>query len=158
MRRFLFLSVIVVALDQLTKWVALKQLSYHAEVPVLPFLNFTLVYNRGAAFGFLNDAAGWQNAFFIAVASIFSVLIGYMLYKTDRRDYLSAIGLTLILGGAIGNLVDRLVYGHVVDFIDVYYGTWHFPAFNVADAAISLGAVALVLDGLGLVRRARLES
>lgn len=150
MYQWLIISVVVVVLDQITKWAAVTYLTRHVEVAVAPFLNFTLVYNRGAAFGFLNNAEGWQNVFFVALASIATIVIVYLLRKLDRRDYNSAIGLTLVLGGAIGNVIDRLHYGHVIDFIDVYYRSWHWPAFNVADSAISVGAGILILTAFGI--------
>lgn len=147
---WLLIAAVVVGFDQLTKWLAITRLTRHAEVAVAPFLNLTLVYNRGAAFGFLNDAAGWQNVFFIVVALIACAVITYLLLRMEPNNRAVALGLALILGGAIGNLIDRIAYGHVVDFIDVYYGTWHWPAFNVADSAITIGAVFLVLDALGI--------
>jgi signal peptidase II len=158
MRRALWISALIVALDQLTKWAAVRYLADPGQMPVLPFLNLTLVYNRGAAFGFLNDAAGWQNVFFVGVAIAACVVIGYLLHRADVRNYGSTVGLTLILGGAVGNVIDRLIYGHVIDFIDVYYRSWHWPAFNVADSAITIGAILLVLDAFGFAGRKRLES
>jgi signal peptidase II len=153
MWHWLWIAAAVLALDQASKWLALARLALHEPVPVLPFLNFTLVYNKGAAFGFLSTASGWQNLFFIGVALVATAVILYLLRRTDARDRWMAAALMLILGGAIGNLVDRLVYGHVVDFIDVYYGTWHWPAFNVADSAITIGATLIVLDACGFGRR-----
>jgi len=153
MWRWLWLAVGVLVLDQASKWLALARLALHEPVPLLPFLNFTLVYNKGAAFGFLSTASGWQNLFFIGVALVATAVILYLLRRTDARERWMAAALMLILGGAIGNLVDRLVYGHVVDFIDVYYGTWHWPAFNVADSAITIGATLIVLDAFGFGRR-----
>jgi len=146
MWHWLWIAAAVLALDQASKWLALARLVLHEPVPLLPFLNFTLVYNKGAAFGFLSTASGWQNLFFIGVALAAAAVILYLLRRTDARDRWMAVALMLILGGAIGNLVDRLVYGHVVDFIDVYYGTWHWPAFNIADSAITLGAVLLIFE------------
>lgn len=146
MRRALWLSAAVIALDQLTKWAALKYLARHVELTILPFINLTLVYNRGAAFGFLSDAGGWQNAFFIAVAVIASVVIAYLLYRTEPGDHIAGGGLALILGGAIGNVIDRVMHGHVIDFIDIYYRSWHWPAFNIADSAITIGAIGLVVS------------
>src|SRR5581483_9313613 len=140
MRRLSGLLVIsagVVVLDQVTKWFAVKFLIQHAGVAIAPFLNLTLVYNRGAAFGFLNDAAGWQNAFFIGIALVACGVIVYLLSRLASDERMVALGLALILGGAAGNLVDRLRYGYVVDFVDVYYRTWHWPAFNLADSAIT---------------------
>lgn len=148
MYRLLWVSAAVVALDQLTKWVALTNLERHAEVAVASFLNLTLVYNRGAAFGFLSDAAGWQNAFFIGVALVACGVIVFLLSRLPPNNRLVAVGLVLILGGAVGNLIDRLLYGYVIDFIDVYYRSWHWPAFNVADSAITVGAILLVADSL----------
>jgi len=155
MRMMLGISAIVIALDQLTKWVALKYLLGKAAVVVAPFLNFVLVFNRGAAFGFLNDAGDWQNLFFAVVAFIACAIIIYMLTRLESRNTKVGIGLALILGGAIGNVIDRVVHGYVIDFIDVFYGSWHWPAFNIADSAISIGAVLLILDALGIGMRKR---
>jgi signal peptidase II len=155
MRLMFAISAIVVALDQLTKWLAVKHLLGHAAVAVAPFLNFVLVFNRGAAFGFLNNAGDWQNMFFVIVALIACGVIISLLSRLESRNTKVAVGLALILGGAIGNLIDRLVHGYVVDFIDVFYGSWHWPAFNIADSAISIGAVLLVLDAFGIGMRKR---
>jgi len=154
MAAMLAISVFVIALDQLTKWMALKYL-LGKIIEVAPFLNLVLVFNRGAAFGFLNDAGDWQNFFFVIVAFIASAIILYMLTRPETRNTKVGVGLALILGGAIGNVIDRLVHGYVVDFIDVFYGSWHWPAFNIADSAISIGAVLLVLDALGIGMRKR---
>ncbi len=156
MRRVLWISALVVVLDQLTKWVALKYLTRHLEVPVIPFVNLTLVYNRGAAFGFLNNADGWQNLFFIAIALIACAVITYLILRLRQKDIMVGLALSLILGGAAGNLIDRFLHGYVIDFVDVYYGSWHWPAFNVADSAITVGAAVLVLDALGVGRRRRI--
>jgi signal peptidase II len=150
MYRFLWISAVVVVLDQTSKWMALKHLVRHVEVPLLPFLNLTLVYNTGAAFGFLSGASGWQNVFFIVVAIVASAIVVVMLRKLGTRDTQLAVALTLVLGGAIGNLIDRLVYGYVIDYIDFYIGSWHFWTFNVADSAITVGAILLVLDSVGI--------
>lgn len=150
MRRWLWLSVIVVILDQITKYVALTQLSERPPIEILPFFNFALVFNSGAAFGFLNDADGWQNSFFIALASIISVVFLVMIARLKPTELQLAIAFSLVLGGAVGNLMDRFVNGYVIDFLDFYYGSWHFPTFNVADSAISIGAVFLILDAIGL--------
>lgn len=159
MRRVLWISALVVVLDQLTKWAALKYLTRHLEVPVIPFVNLTLVYNRGAAFGFLNSADGWQNLFFIAIALIACAVIVYLILRLQQNDIMVGLGLSLILGGAAGNLIDRLLHGYVIDFVDLYYGSWHWPAFNVADSAITIGATLLVFDALGFgSHKQRLES
>ncbi|MEK7696765.1 MAG: signal peptidase II [Pseudomonadota bacterium] len=148
MWRTLWIAVAVLLLDQATKQLALARLALHEPVALLPFLDLTLVYNKGAAFGFLSSASGWQNVFFIVVALIACGVILYLLRRT--RDRLLAVALVLVLGGAIGNLVDRLIYGYVVDFVDVYYQNWHWPAFNVADSAITVGAILIALDAIGI--------
>ena len=153
MWRYLWIAVIVFVFDQLTKYLATDYLLRQGEVKVAPFLNLVLVHNTGAAFGFLSGADGWQNAFFILVAVVASIFILWMISRLHRRELLLALGLLLILGGALGNLADRLIHGYVIDFIDVYYRAWHWPAFNVADSAITVGAVFLVIDALGLYGR-----
>lgn len=154
MWRYLWIAVVVLVFDQLTKFFAVDYLMRHGEIHLAPFLNFVLVHNTGAAFGFLSSAGGWQNIFFIIVAVAASAFILWMSWRMDSKDKLLAIALMLVLGGAVGNLVDRLVHGCVVDFIDIYYDTWHWPAFNVADSAITIGAGLLILDALG-VRKSR---
>jgi len=138
----------VVMLDQLSKQLAEQWLHLYQPVPLLPSFNLTLMYNEGAAFSFLSDAGGWQRWLFAALAFTISLAIIWWLKGLQRREKRLAIALALILGGAVGNLIDRLLYGHVVDFLDVYYADWHWPAFNIADAAISVGAVLMVLDAL----------
>lgn len=149
MWRYLWIAVAIVVLDQLTKFIAADYLTQHGEVHLVPFLNLVLVHNTGAAFGFLSSAGGWQNIFFIIVAMAASIFILWMTWRLDSKDVFLAVGLMLVLGGALGNLTDRLIHGYVIDFIDVYYGTWHWPAFNVADSAITIGAVLLLFDALG---------
>lgn len=148
MLRYLWISALVVVLDQASKFFAVRYLIRHAEVALAPFLNLTLTYNTGAAFGFLHDAPGWQNLFFVAVALSASVFIFLWLRRLPASDRLTAMGLSLVLGGAIGNLVDRFIHGYVVDFIDVVFGSWHFWTFNVADSAISIGAALLLCDAV----------
>lgn len=148
MGRWLGIAGLVLVLDQLTKVLAERHLALHDPVPVLPLFNLTLVYNRGAAFSFLNTAGGWQRWLFAGVALAVSAYIVYWLRSIPRGQLWLPTALSLVLGGAVGNLIDRLRLGVVVDFIDVYYGTWHWPAFNVADAAISVGAVMLVVSAL----------
>ncbi|MDH3691674.1 MAG: signal peptidase II [Gammaproteobacteria bacterium] len=150
MIRLLWISTIVVVIDQLTKVAALKLLLYQAPVELLPFFNLTLVFNTGAAFGFLNDSAGWQNTFFVGVALVVSIVIIVMLKRLDTDQLQTGIGLSMIVGGALGNMIDRVIYGHVIDFLDFYYGAWHWPAFNIADSAITVGAVLLIMESLGL--------
>jgi signal peptidase II len=148
--RWLWLSALVVVADQTGKWLAQQHLALHQPLPVVPGLNLTLVYNTGAAFSFLSEAPGWQRWFFALLAGLISAFIIFWLYRLPRAQRWLGCALALILGGALGNLWDRLTLGQVVDFIDVYYRDWHWPAFNVADSAISVGAVMLLIDALRL--------
>ncbi len=150
MFRVLWISAAVLVLDQLSKLVAVTFLAGHPEVSLLPFLNLTLVHNTGAAFGFLSSASGWQNLFFVGVAVIAGAVILIMLRRMGPENTEARIGLALILGGAAGNLVDRVLHGYVIDFVDVFYRHWHWPAFNAADSAITVGAALLVMDAVGL--------
>lgn len=149
MWRYLWIAAVVFVSDQLTKFAAADYLTRHGDVQLTSFLNFSLVYNAGAAFGFLSSASGWQNIFFIVVASVACVAILWMSWRLKADDPVLGAGLMLVLGGAAGNLTDRLLHGYVIDFVDVHYHAWHWPAFNVADSAITVGAVLLVLDALG---------
>ncbi len=135
----------IVLADQLAKWAALSQLRPGEPVAITGFFNLVLVFNRGAAFSFLADAPGWQQPFFIAVALVAATVVSWLLWRTPERRLLCA-GLALILGGALGNLWDRVDYGHVVDFLDFHALGWHWPAFNVADSAISVGAAILIAE------------
>ncbi len=150
MLRFLWLAAAVFILDQATKWLAVTYIGPRGIINVLPFFDLVLVHNTGAAFGFLSQAGGWQNLFFVAVAIVISSVILVMAYRLGAKDKLLAFALMLVLGGALGNLVDRLRLGYVIDFLDVYYGAWHWPAFNVADSAITVGALLLILDAFGV--------
>lgn len=149
----LSLAVLVVLLDQWSKGLVLVHLDYGHPLQLLPVLNFTLQYNTGAAFSFLSDAGGWQRWFFSAVAVVASLVIFVWLVRLKRGEGLLAASLSLILGGAIGNLWDRLQFGHVVDFVSVHYGVHYFPTFNVADAAVSVGAGLMILDAIIQARR-----
>jgi signal peptidase II len=143
---WLLLSAVLIALDQWTKSLALQHLQLHQPVPVIPgWLDWTLTYNYGAAFSFLNQAGGAQRWFFSALALGVSVLLGVWLARIPRHDWRQALPFALIVGGALGNLIDRLRFGYVVDFVDAYWGEHHWPAFNVADSAIVAGAIALAL-------------
>nr|WP_232787697.1 signal peptidase II [Spongiibacter nanhainus] len=137
---------VVIGLDQLSKYLAESMLSYARPVEILPVLNMTLHYNTGAAFSMLSDAGGWQRWLFTAIAVGVSVYLLVWLMRLRREQWLLSMSLAMIVGGALGNLIDRLHLGHVVDFISVHWGASYFPTFNVADAAISVGAVLLVLD------------
>ena len=147
--RLAWITALVLAADQITKWLAVRQLLDQPAVELLPFLDLVLVYNTGAAFGFLNDAGGWQNAFFVAVAVVVCAVIAVMLRRLGGRDPQARLALWLILSGAIGNVIDRVRQGYVVDFVHVHYRAFDFPAFNVADSAITIGAALLILDSLG---------
>nr|WP_317200142.1 signal peptidase II [uncultured Psychrobacter sp.] len=144
------LSLIVLVIDQFTKWLAETNLTFHEPVPVIePFLNWTLAYNYGAAFSFLADAGGWQKWFFSGLALIISIFLIVYLVKAPRNAKLLSLGLALVLGGAIGNLIDRLLHGHVIDFIHVHNAdVWHYPIFNIADIGISVGVAIIVIDML----------
>jgi len=148
MGKWLSLSVVVVVVDQFTKYLAEAGLAYAEPLAVLPSFNLTLLYNPGAAFSFLSDASGWQRWFFAIISLAASVFLVYWLRKLGPQQRLLALALSLVLGGAVGNLIDRLLLGHVVDFIQVYYRDFYWPAFNVADSAITVGAVLLVWDAL----------
>lgn len=145
MRARLALAALVLVLDQASKLAVLRLIEPYQTIPVLPGFNLTLAFNRGASFSFLADAGGWQRWLFSAISVAASVVIVVLLRRTAPGDRLNASGLSLVLGGALGNLIDRLWLGHVVDFLDVYYSASHWPAFNVADSAITVGAVLLVL-------------
>jgi signal peptidase II len=146
--RWLALAAGVVLLDRATKLLATALLSLHQPVPVLPFLNLTLTHNTGAAFSLLSDAGGWQRWFFSGLSVLVSAIIVVWLRRLPPGRAWLSCGLSLVLGGALGNLWDRLAQGAVVDFIDVYYGRWHWPAFNVADSAITVGVVMLLVSVL----------
>jgi signal peptidase II len=145
---YLGLSVAIVGLDQATKAWIVARLAMFQAVNVLPVLQITRVYNRGAAFSFLNDASGWQRWAFAALALIVSVILVTWLRQIDRRDVLLASGVALVLGGAIGNLIDRLRLGHVIDFVAAHWGRHYFPTFNLADSAITVGVILWLLDAL----------
>ena len=147
MRKWLGLSVAVVVVDQLTKALVARTFSLHESVEITPFFNLLLVHNRGAAFSLLSDADGWQRGLFIAIAIAASVWIAWLL-RRHAADTLFCLALSLVLGGALGNLIDRLHIGAVLDFLDFHAFGYHWPAFNVADVAISCGAVLLVWDAL----------
>jgi len=145
MHKWLALSALIVVADQITKYVAVQQLALNQIVAVTPFFNLLLVYNAGAAFSFLSDAAGWQRGFFIGIALVASVWIVYLLRRyAHQRPF--ALALSLVLAGAVGNVIDRVLHGAVIDFLDFHAYGYHWPAFNVADSAISCGAALLIWD------------
>ena len=147
MGKWLALSAVVVALDQLTKHAVMAALSPRDAIEIAPFFNLVLAHNRGAAFSFLAGASGWQREFFIAIAVIASVWIVWLLRRYPGQT-LFCTALALVLGGAIGNVIDRITVGAVVDFLDFHVYGYHWPAFNIADSAITCGAVLLIWDGL----------
>ena len=142
------LAALLVLLDQYTKFLAESALDYGRPLEVFSWFNLTLQYNTGAAFSFLSDAGGWQRYFFSAVAVLISLVLVVWLYRLPRSQKLLALALALILGGALGNVWDRIILGHVVDFISVHYAGRYFPAFNLADSAISVGAAMMIFDSL----------
>lgn len=144
--RWYLLALVVIVLDQYTKGLASSGLNYGRPVEVFSWFNLTLQHNTGAAFSFLSDAGGWQRWFFTGIAVVISAVLAVWLYRAERGHWLLALSLALILGGAIGNLWDRLALGYVVDFISVHYAGRYFPAFNLADSAISVGAGCMLLD------------
>jgi len=148
--RTLWLSVVVFVVDQATKWLAVEYLLGRPPVEIMPGFDLQLVYNTGAAFGMLDDAGGWQNAFFIAVAAGISLFIVHQLRRLTRAELQIAVSYALILGGALGNVIDRLRQGYVVDFIHWFYRDYHWPNFNIADSAICIGAALLILDVFGV--------
>ncbi|PHS25379.1 MAG: signal peptidase II [Methylophaga sp.] len=146
MLKYLWLSALVIFLDQSSKWFMTSLLSLYESIAVMPFFNFTLAHNYGAAFSFLAGAGGWQRWFFIVLTTVISIVLVIWLKKLNTQAKLEAISISLILGGAIGNVIDRIYFGYVVDFLDFYYGTWHFATFNIADSAIVVGAGLLIVD------------
>ena len=146
--KWLWLTTLVVVLDQASKLIADFNLSYAVQNAMFPGFNLTLLYNEGAAFSFLSDAGGWQRWFFIFLSSVISIFLFFWLKKTGDSNKILSAALALVLGGALGNLIDRVIYGHVIDFIQLYYDVYYWPAFNIADAAITLGAGLLILDML----------
>ena len=151
---WLALALLVLFLDQLTKIVIERAFNFGDVRPVTSFFNLVLTYNKGAAFSFLANAGGWQDEFLTVIGLAASAFILYLLARHGHQR-LFAGALALILGGAIGNVIDRIVHGHVIDFLDFHWGGWHWPAFNLADSAIVGGAALLILDELLRVRRAK---
>lgn len=150
---WLWLAFAVIALDLATKAWFSANMQLGESRPLLPFFSWTLAHNYGAAFSFLHDAGGWQRWFFGGIAVVVSAGLLWWLIKLKDNERFLACGLVLVLGGALGNLHDRILLGYVVDFIHVHYGSWHFPAFNIADCGISVGAAILVIDSLFFERK-----
>lgn len=146
------LAALVLFLDQWSKAIAVTYLEYNTPSVLTSFFQFTLHYNSGAAFSFLSDAGGWQRWFFSVLAALLSLVFVVWIARLGRRNWLESLALALILGGALGNLYDRLALGHVVDFIVVHYRHHYFPTFNIADAAITVGGFLLILDAWVITR------
>jgi signal peptidase II len=149
MLKWLWLSLLALVLDQGSKLAISSSMQLYQSIPVIPYFNLTYVHNTGAAFSFLSEAGGWQRWFFAALALVISAVIAVWLTRLKPHETLLAVALSLVLGGAIGNLIDRLAYGYVIDFLDVYYQTWHWPAFNIADSAITLGVILKLVESFG---------
>jgi signal peptidase II len=151
---WLGLAVVVVLLDQFSKTLVIGMFQLNDSRAITPWFNLVRVHNSGAAFSFLAGASGWQRWFFVGLGTLASGFIVWMLQRHPAQT-LFCFAVSMIMGGAIGNVIDRLLHGHVVDFIQVHYGGWYFPAFNLADSAITLGAICLILDEIRRVRRGR---
>lgn len=149
---WLGIAAVIILIDQITKITITKLFHYGESHPITSFFNLVLAYNKGAAFSFLATESGWQRYFFTAVGIAAALFIVYLL-KRHAGQRLFCWALALILGGAIGNVIDRIMYGHVIDFLDFYIRNWHWPAFNVADSAICVGAALFVLDELRRVNK-----
>jgi len=146
---WLWLSALLIGLDQATKWLAVSSLPYQQQVEFIPNVwNWHLTHNTGAAFSFLANAGGWQHGFFIALATLISVVLSVALRRVARDDWRNAFPFALIVAGAVGNLIDRLRFGHVIDFVEWHAGEHYWPVFNVADSCIVVGAVLMVVYSL----------
>jgi len=152
---WLLVSAAVVWADMVTKEWASEVLTLYRPHEIFSWLNMTLAHNYGAAFSFLSDAGGWQRWLFTVLASVVSFVLIIWVLRLSRREWLTALALSLVIGGALGNLSDRVQLGYVVDFIDVHYAGWHWPAFNVADSAIFCGVVLMILDSVRQLMRGK---
>ena len=144
--RLWWLMLLVLVADQVTKQVVIANMQLFDSIDLLPFFNLTYVRNYGAAFSFLSDAGGWQRWFFTLIAVVISCVLAVWLARNNKTQLKLNLALSLVLAGAIGNLIDRSVYGYVIDFLHLYYQNWHYPAFNIADSAICIGAALLIWD------------
>ncbi|MET0069764.1 MAG: signal peptidase II [Candidatus Thiodiazotropha sp.] len=153
MTHWLWLSLLVIVLDQASKQLAESALTLYESVRVLPFFDLTLLYNKGAAFSFLSDQGGWQRWFFIVLAIVVCIVLVGWLWRLKREEQWVAVALSLIIGGAIGNVIDRILFGQVIDFLHFHYQQHYFPAFNVADSAITIGVIIMLYDALILAKK-----
>lgn len=153
MLKWLWLSLLVLILDQASKLAIDASMQLFESIPILPSFNLTYVHNTGAAFSFLSQAGGWQRWLFAGLAVVMISIIAVWLLRLQKHETLMATALSLVLGGAMGNLIDRVAYGYVIDFLDVYYKSWHWPAFNIADSAICIGVGLMLLESFGVGRK-----
>lgn len=153
MLKWLWLSALALILDQVSKITVDNSMQLYESIRIMPCFNLTYVHNLGAAFSFLSEAGGWQRWFFAVLAIVISGVLAVWLSKLQKSETLLAVALALVLGGALGNLIDRLLYGYVIDFLDVYYQTWHWPAFNIADSAITVGVGLMLLESMGFGKK-----
>ncbi|OQW75994.1 MAG: signal peptidase II [Proteobacteria bacterium ST_bin11] len=153
MLKWLWISAVTLVLDQASKLAVDGKMQLFESIPLMPYFNLTYVHNTGAAFSFLAQAGGWQRWLFAGLAVVMSGIIAVWLYRLQKHETLMAVALSLVLGGAIGNLIDRVAYGYVIDFLDVYYQDWHWPAFNIADSAICIGVGLMLLESFGFGRK-----
>ena len=154
---WIFLSILIFALDRITKMLVMQHLQFNEPVNILPFFNLFFTYNTGAAFGFLNNASGWQELLFSGIAVMVGVLLVIWLFRIDAKYIWLKTALSLILGGTLGNLYDRMAYHHVIDFLDFYFRQWHYATFNLADAAICIGAIMLMFSNLQKKTKASMD-
>jgi signal peptidase II len=154
MLKWIWVSALTLVLDQVSKLAIAGNMQLYESIPLIPCFNLTYVHNTGAAFSFLAQAGGWQRWLFAGLALVMSGIICVWLLRLQKHETLMAAALSLVLGGAIGNLIDRVAYGYVIDFLDVYYQDWHWPAFNIADSAICIGVGLMLLDSFGVGRKA----
>ncbi|WP_092592025.1 signal peptidase II [Pseudidiomarina indica] len=151
--KFLWLTLVLIVIDQLTKQWVIRVFDLYESIEIMPYLNFTYVRNFGAAFSFLSEQGGWQRWLFTLLAITISVVLVIWLRRNPGHLWRQNLAFSLILAGAIGNVIDRLIYGYVIDFIDVYVNQWHWPAFNVADSAITVGAILMLVEAVFEPRR-----
>lgn len=148
MLKWLWLSALVILLDQASKWVVNSTMELYETISLIPFFQLTYLRNTGASFSFLAHAGGWQRWLFVGIATAASIVMVLWLKHLPANRKWESAAWALVIGGAVGNLIDRLIYGYVIDFLDVFFRDWHFPAFNVADSAISVGVAILLIDAL----------
>ncbi len=144
--RWLWLTIICLVADQVSKQLVVSNMDLYQSINILPFFNFTYMQNPGAAFSFLADQGGWQRWFFTAIAAIASIVFIVWLAKTPKQQSMLSVAFALMLSGAVGNLIDRVLFGYVIDFLDFYGFGYHFPAFNIADSMIFIGAALMIFD------------